>query len=59
MTITDDQVLASLRVWWGLGPDDPMPWDDKSVLDVLDFQGCSIRDMRAALEAAENVGRPC
>ena len=50
MQITDQKVEIALRKWWDLEPNQPLPWDTEPV--DLHFKEMSMRDMRAALEAA-------
>ena len=50
---TDEQVLAALRAWWNLYDGDPLPWVYGP--EGERFQETSMRDMRAALEAAYNL----
>ena len=50
MQITDQKVEIALRKWWDLEPNQPLPWDTAPV--DLHFKEMSMRDMRAALEAA-------
>jgi len=52
---TDKEIEAALRAWWELMPDDPMPWDDETHPDQERYKKASMRDMRAALTAAEQV----
>ena len=53
---TDQQVIAALRAWWELGPGEIMPWADETERDQTKFRLASMRDMRAALEAAAEYG---
>jgi len=50
MQITDQKVEIALRKWWDLEPNQPLPWDAPPI--DLHFKEMSMRDMRAALEAA-------
>jgi hypothetical protein len=52
--VNDAQVFAALRAWWDLGPNDAMPWED-NLREKTSFREASIRDMRAALEAAQEL----
>ena len=49
--VSEKQVIVALRAWWELGPDDALPWDS-GYPDQERFRVSSMRDMRAALEAA-------
>lgn len=53
--VSDQKVLAALRAWWELGPDDQMPWQDESERDQTHFREASMRDMRAAIQAAQDL----
>ena len=53
--VSDQKVLAALRVWWELGPDDQMPWLDESERGQTHFREASMRDMRAAIQAAQDL----
>jgi len=50
---TDKEIEAALRAWWELLPTDPLPWDENP--KDLHFRDSSLRDMRTALIAAEQV----
>jgi hypothetical protein len=54
---TDQQVIAALRAWWELGPGEIMPWADETERDQTKFRLASMRDMRAALEAAATFNK--
>ena len=54
---TDEQVLSALRAWWELGPGEIMPWADETERDQTKFRLASMRDMRAALEAAATFNK--
>jgi hypothetical protein len=55
---TDAQVEAALRAWWNLEPGSTMPWEgvEEPIPGGVTFHESSMRDMRAALEAAQAAG---
>jgi len=53
---TDQQVISALREWWNLDAGELMPWGDEADGDK-GFREASMRDMRAALEAASQYSQ--